>query len=169
VRACTAALHGLYHDVDVKCAHPTLLWQVLASEGLKFEQCKLYAEQSATILQLLMKATQLSKVDCKALLYKMLYGGRTETWLKEHNLTEDVDVVCFCVRKSVGWIFFVCKSVGPGQTVRKKASSRLTVYDTRVQQLYGCSCSTRSSSTYIQPLGIPTVAYSSSSKPQKTT
>jgi hypothetical protein len=38
----------------------------------------------------LMKATQLSKVDCKALLYKMLYGGRTETWLKEHELTEDV-------------------------------------------------------------------------------
>jgi hypothetical protein len=63
----------VYCDVDVKCAHPTLLWQVLASEGLKYEQCKLYAEQSATILQLLMKATQLNKVDCKALLYKMLY------------------------------------------------------------------------------------------------
>jgi hypothetical protein len=88
--AKAAALHGLYHDVDVKCAHPTLLWQVLATEALQYEQCKLYAEQSATILQLLMKATQLSKVDCKALLYKMLYGGRTETWLKEHELTEDV-------------------------------------------------------------------------------
>jgi hypothetical protein len=85
--AKAAALHGLYmyHDVDVKCAHPTLLWQVLASEGLKYEQCKLYAEQSAKILQLLMKATQLSKADCKALLFKMLYGGCTETWLKEHR------------------------------------------------------------------------------------
>jgi hypothetical protein len=95
--AKAAALHGLYCDVDVKCAHPTLLWQVLASEGLKYQQCKLYAEQSAKILQLLMKATQLSKADCKALLFKMLYGGRTETWLKEHEtwlkehqLTEDV-------------------------------------------------------------------------------
>jgi hypothetical protein len=88
--AKAAALHGLYCDVDVKCAHPTLLWQVLASEGLKYQQCKLYAEQSAKILQLLMKATQLSKADCKALLFKMLYGGCTETWLKEHQLTEDV-------------------------------------------------------------------------------
>jgi hypothetical protein len=39
--AKAAALHGLYHDVAVKCAHPTLLWQVLVSKGLKYGQCKL--------------------------------------------------------------------------------------------------------------------------------
>jgi hypothetical protein len=38
--AKAAALHGVYCDVDVKCAHPTFLWQVLATEGLKYEQCK---------------------------------------------------------------------------------------------------------------------------------
>jgi enoyl reductase-like protein len=37
-----------------------------------------------------MKATQLRKANCKNLLFNMLYGGRTETWLKEHELTEDV-------------------------------------------------------------------------------
>jgi hypothetical protein len=34
-----AALHGLYHDVDVRSAHPTFLWQIMKQEGLAYERC----------------------------------------------------------------------------------------------------------------------------------
>eukprot|EP01048_Picozoa_sp_COSAG05_P017854 COSAG05_NODE_2511_length_2962_cov_2.243451_1_plen_823_part_00 len=84
-----ACLHGVYHDVDVKCAHPTFLWQILKQENLKYEQCKHYADNSQHILSALTKSTGKDKTTCKALLYKMLYGGRTKTWLKEHGVSKD--------------------------------------------------------------------------------
>ena len=87
--AKSACLSGLWRDVDVKCAHPTFLWQILKQENLPYEQCQHYADNSKDILSALTKSTGKDKTTCKALLYKMLYGGNTETWLKENNVSSD--------------------------------------------------------------------------------
>jgi hypothetical protein len=84
-----ACLHGVYHDIDVVCAHPTFLWQIFRQEGLPFEKCKHYAVHGAQILKGLMRRTNQPKRVCKELLYKMMYGGKTETWLKLYGCTAD--------------------------------------------------------------------------------
>ena len=57
--------------------------------SLPYEQCKHYADNSKYILSALTKSTGKDKTTCKALLYKMLYGGNTETWLKENDVSSD--------------------------------------------------------------------------------
>jgi len=50
--AKAACLSGLWIDVDVKCAHPTFLWQILKQQNLPYEQCKHYADNSKDILSI---------------------------------------------------------------------------------------------------------------------
>jgi hypothetical protein len=56
---------------------------------------KHYADHSREILAELVKSTGRERGACKTLLFNMLYGGKTATWLSEHKVTADKVLVAF--------------------------------------------------------------------------
>ena len=56
---------------------------------------KHYADHSREIRAELVKSTGRERGACKTLLFNMLYGGKTATWLSEHKVTADKVLVAF--------------------------------------------------------------------------
>ena len=81
---------GVYHDLDITNAQPTLLLQALQHHKLPHGAMQTFVRDRDTVpsgvFPVLMRATGKGKDALKGLVFKALYGGRPETWCREHGV-----------------------------------------------------------------------------------
>lgn len=73
-----ALAYGIYHDLDMKNAHPTILLQYCKKNDIKCEALEHYVNNRDEVLDTLANEYQLDKGDVKQLFLSVMNGGKRE-------------------------------------------------------------------------------------------
>ena len=78
---------GIYIDIDMKNAHPVILYAILSQHNIPCENLSKYAENSTEFRKEIMEFYGLSKDDAKELIFRLCYGGSYMCWCQERSET----------------------------------------------------------------------------------
>ena len=91
-------MQGMYHDIDIKNAHSTILLQLSESLGFPCSALKEYVSHRDEHLRAIMQECGVSKEQAKLFFTIALFGGTFESWKKDFK--EDVGIFDNPLRKT---------------------------------------------------------------------
>lgn len=90
-----ALAEGIYDDVDIVNAHPTILLQECKKYGWTCDKLKHYVDNREDVLKEVADYYKVSRDDAKLLFNVMMFGGCVDTWLKETIVVPYKDIPPF--------------------------------------------------------------------------
>ena len=77
---------GIYIDIDIENAHPTILSQILTSNDNPFKYLTRYVLNREKYLTAVQDEYNVDRETAKSLFLRMLYGGTFDSWAQYYNI-----------------------------------------------------------------------------------
>lgn len=84
-----ALAFGLYRDIDLENAHPSILLQICNSNNIECKYLKKYVSNRDKYFDLVMKNYNVARSEAKQLFIMLLYLGSFNRWKKINNIIGD--------------------------------------------------------------------------------
>jgi hypothetical protein len=82
-----------YTDIDIKNAHPTMLYNIMDKNGYKTDRLKSYVENRQTWFDEITRVYECNEEAAKNLMIRYLYGGGFAGWKEQYKINADYEEI----------------------------------------------------------------------------